>query len=237
MLNKKTISILFIGNSFSYYHALPKLVALFAEATDKKSIYVDGAFRGGATLKMLWDEENALTKLNTKRWNYMVLQERGRLGGIIKNDVVHVGKPQEFIKYISQFDKIAQKNRTKTILYCPPSFVGINLPKDAQKLDAIYTKAGKRLHAEVIHAGKACILAKKKRSDIALFEKDGHHPNPLGTYLIAALFYRKIFSKKIKNLPLESFRSRSAQLPKNPKTIKIAEKDAKFIWSIANQMK
>jgi hypothetical protein len=239
MIKKKDepISILFIGNSFSYYHALPKLVARFAHASGLGDVFVDGIFRGGATLKMLWDGGEALKKLRSKDWDYVVLQERGRLGGIIKDGVVHVGKPQEFAAYTTQFDKETKRIGAKTILYCPPSFIGIGLLDDAKKLNMMYATVAKKLHAEIISTEPAFVLAMKERPDMSLFEHDGHHPNPAGTYLIASLFYQKLFRKKISDLPLESYSSKSQRIPKNPKTIKLSNTDARFLWSIANRMK
>ncbi len=233
----KQISILFIGNSFSYYHSLPKLIAHFAHASDSGGIFVGGVFRGGATLKMLWDDGKALKKLRSRKWDYVVLQERGRLGGIIKDGIVHVGKPQEFTSYATQFDKVAKKSGAKTILYCPPSFIGVGLLEDAKKLNTIYATVIKKLHAQMISSGSAFMLAMKERSDMSLFERDEHHPNSVGTYLIASLFYRKLFRKKISVLPFESYWSKSQRIPKNPKTVKLSSADARFLWSIANRMK
>jgi hypothetical protein len=239
MTKKKNspISILFIGNSFSYYHSLPKLIAHFAHTSGSGNLFVDGVFRGGATLKMLWDDGQALKKLQSRTWSYIVLQERGRLGGIIKDGVVHVGKPQMFSTYATQFDKAAKKSGARTILYCPPSFIGIGLLEDAKKLNALYATVAKRLHAAMISSGSAFILAMKERPDMSLFERDEHHPNPAGTYLIASLFYKKLFRKKISNLPLESYLSKSQRIPKNPKTVKLSSADARFLWSVANRIK
>jgi hypothetical protein len=233
----KPISILFIGNSFSYYHGLPKLIALFARTSGLEDVFVDGVFRGGVTLKVLWDEGQALKKLQSKYWDYVVLQERGRLGGIIKDGVVHVGKPQEFTKYATLFHKAAKKSGAKTILYCPPSFIGIGLLQDAKKLNTMYATVARKLDAEMISTEPAFILSIKERPQIKLFEHDGHHPNSVGIYLVASLFYRKLFKKKISDLPLESYSSHSQNIPKNPKTIKLSDVDAQFLWSIANRVK
>ncbi|MDP2629599.1 MAG: SGNH/GDSL hydrolase family protein [Candidatus Harrisonbacteria bacterium] len=234
--NKPT-SILFIGNSFSYYHCLPKLLTNFARASACDTPVVDGVFRGGATLKMLWNDGRALKKIHSKTWDYVVLQERGRLGGSIKDGVVHVGKPKEFFAYARQFDKAIKKIKAKTILYCPPSFLGVGLSGDAQKLNAAYTALARKLGALLIPSGAVFALALKKRPDLNLYEADGQHPNPLGTYLIASLFYKKLFHKKVFNLPLESYASRAQRLPKNPKRTKLSKTDAQFLWSIANRVK
>jgi hypothetical protein len=235
--NCRSISILFIGNSFNYYHSLPKLIAHFAKMSGLGNLAAEGVFRGSATLKMLWQDGKALKKIRSKKWDYVVLQERGRLGGIIKHGVVHVGKPQAFIEYATRFDKEIKKFGATTILYCPPSFLGVGLLGDVKKLHAAYTALARKLHVAMIPSGIAFLLASKKRPKMNLYERDGHHPNPLGMYLIACLFYRKLFHKKADVLPLESYLSRSEKLPKNPKIVKVSRADARFFWSVANQIK
>src|SRR3989344_453022 len=237
MIRKKaSLSILFVENSFSYYHSLPKLIARFAQATDCDNLVVDGIFRGGATLKMLWHDERTLKKLRSRSWDYVVLQERGRLGGRIKDGIVHVGSPQEFFTYGTRFDKAIKRINAKTILYCPPSFLGIGLAENAVKLNSEYARLARKLRVPIIPSGAAFMLAAKRRPRLNLYEQDGHHPNPLGVYLVASLFYRKLFQKKISELPLESYFSRSERLPKNPKVIKLSRDDAQFLWAVANRI-
>lgn len=233
----KPISILFIGNSFSYYNSLPKLIAYFAQTSGSGNLIVEGVFRGGATLKMLWHEGRALKKIRSKNWDYVVLQERGRLGGIVERGVVHVGRPRAFIAYTTRFDKEIKKIDATTLLYCPPSFLGVGLPYDAEKLRIAYSTLARKLRVTTIQSGAAFALSLKKRPDMNLYERDKNHPNPLGTYLIASLFYRKLFHKRVRNLPLKSYSSRLERILKNPKTVKISRTDAQFLWSIANQIK
>lgn len=237
IIKKQPISILFIGNSFSYYHSLPKLVARFVRASNRGDLVVGGVFRGGATLKMLWNDGGAVKKIYSRKWDYVVLQERGRFGGIIKDGIFHVGRPQEFFAYATRFYEASKSMGAKTILYCPPSFLGVGLPKDAQKLNAAYAKLARKLRVLMISSGVAFMLASKRRPSMSLYEHDRHHPNPLGTYLIASLFYRKLFRKKISALPLESYLSRTERLPKKPKIVKLSKADAQFLWNIANSIK
>lgn len=232
----KPISILFIGNSFSYYHGLPKLIARLARASGSGDLTVEGVFRGGATLKMLWQDGRALKKLRGKTWNYVVLQERGRLGGIVKHGIVHAGNPRPFILYASKFSKEAKRAGAATILYCPPAFIGIGQLEDAKKIHTAYVRLAGKLHAVMIPAGAAFTLALRKSPRINLYERDKHHPNPLGTYLIAALFYRKLFHKKVSGLPMESYSSRAEKLPRKPVSVKLPKNVARFLWAIANQI-
>jgi len=231
----KPISILFIGNSFSYYHSLPKLIAYFARVSERVNLVADGVFRGGATLKMLWHDGRALKKLRSKKWDYVVLQERGRLGGIVKRDIVHVGRPEEFIAYATRFAAEAIKIGAKTILYCPPAFIGVGLTRDAKKLHNAYAMLAQRLHVAMISSGAAFALAFEKRPHMNLYERDKQHPNPTGTYLIACLFYRQLFHKKALNLPFRAYVSKSEQIPKRPRKVKIPVTDARFLWRVANR--
>ena len=186
---------------------------------------------------MFWHDSRTLKKLRSKTWDYVVLQERGRLDGIVKHGVVHVGRPQIFFAYAARFNREIKKVGAKTVLYCPPSFLGVGLPGDAKKLHAAHAMLARKLHSAMIPSVAAFSLALKKRPDLKLYERGGHHPNSLGTYLTASLFYKKLFRKKISNLPLKSYSSRSQKLPKNPKTVKLSRTDAQFLWSIANQVK
>ncbi|MDE2079644.1 MAG: hypothetical protein KGI73_04665 [Patescibacteria group bacterium] len=186
---------------------------------------------------MLWDEGKALKKIHGRKWDYVVLQEKGRLGGIIKNGVVHAGRPQAFISCVARFDREIKKAGAKMILYCPPAFLGTGAIRDAQKAQAAYTGLARRLHVAVIPSVKAFLLASRKKPAMNLYEPDGHHQNPLGAYLVADLFYRKIFRKPAYNLPLRSYVSRTQKIPQNPRTMEIPKADAEFLWSIANQVR
>lgn len=230
----KPLSILFIGNSFSYYNNLPGLVARFARASNTRLV-IGSVLRGGATLKMLWDDGEAPRKLLGKTWDYVVLQERGRLGGVIRDGIVHVSKPQVFIAYATRFDKAAKKIGAKTILYCPPAFLGVARPDDTKKLHAAHKALARKLRAPMIPAGAAFMLARRERPSMNLYAPDKHHPNPLGTYLVASLFYKSLFKKRVSGLPLISYFSKSRKLPKNPKLVKISASDARFLWSVANR--
>jgi len=232
----KSISILFIGNSFSYYNSLPKLIARFGMVSGFGNFTVDGVFQGGATLKMLWHDGRALKKIRSKFWDYVVLQERGRLGGIVKDGIVHVGRPNAFVAYTTRFNEEIKKIGATTILYCPPAFLGVGFHDDAKKLHTVYMMLARKLHAVMIPSETAFMLALKKRPHMNLYERDKHHQNPLGTYLIASLFYRKLFHKRASNLPMESYSSRLKGIPNNPKTVKLSKTDVRFLWSIANQI-
>jgi hypothetical protein len=114
--------------------------------------------------------------------------------------------------------------------------VGTGLLDDAIRLHGEHVMLARKLNCMLIPAAAAFALAIAERPSVKLYLPDKQHPNALGTYFVASLFYRKLFNKKADNLPLKSYRSYSEKLPKNPTPVKILIKNAKFLWAIANKI-
>ena len=153
----------------------------------------------------------------------------------MKHGVIHVGKAKEFFASATRNDRVIKATNAKTVLYCPPAFLGIGFLSDAKRLNAAYFALAKKLGAILIPSLTAFALALKERPDLNLYEHDRHHPNPLGTYLIASLFYCKLFHMPLPCLPLESYVSRSPGLPRDPLKFPISKADREFLWSVARR--
>lgn len=234
-VNKTTISILFIGNSFSYYNALPMLVADFAYAGCGRRVFVDQVVRGGATLRILGSRAGAFEKICARHWDYVVLQERGRLGGRVGRGVPHVGNTNAFFAIAERFDRAIKNSNARTVLYCPPAFLGQGLQSDAERLSSAYLRLAKRLRAMLIPSVTAFALASRERPDLKLYNRDRHHPNPLGSYLIASLFYATIFRKTASRLPGVSYQLRSQKRQQTIRKVLISKSDREFLWSMARR--
>ena len=78
MANLKPLSILFIGNSYTYYNDMPKMLLDMAAAdkgaTHKLDIKVYA--QGGANLTQQWQEGKALELIKSQKWDYVVLQDQ-----------------------------------------------------------------------------------------------------------------------------------------------------------------
>src|ERR1700682_5938249 len=64
---------LFIGNSFTYYHDLPKMVAELAKAGGQRPLRYERETPGGCTLEKHWKDGKALAKIQSRKWDYVVL--------------------------------------------------------------------------------------------------------------------------------------------------------------------
>jgi hypothetical protein len=202
-----TVSVLFLGNSYTYVNDLPGMVGQIASSDPncRVKLAVQSVTRGSARLKDLWDDGKALKVLRSEPWDFVVLQEQSlwALSG-------------EQIKIT--FDAAADWNREilkasgHTVLYgtwarqagsswySDKEYQAWNL-KDAdtmqRALDTRTRELAERLGASAIYVGDAWDKAQKLPSPPVLFASDGSHPSPAGTYLAALLFYRHFTGSKL----------------------------------------
>ena len=64
-----------------------------------------------------------------------------------------------------------------------------------------YVKLYKETKATIVPVGLAWERANSLRDDIMLYDQDGSHPSPLGTYLSACVFYKVLTGKSPVGLP------------------------------------
>ncbi|MDF1505454.1 hypothetical protein [Roseisolibacter sp. H3M3-2] len=76
-----TLRVLFVGNSFTYFHNLPRLVeAMAATSAPPRPLAVARVTMGGWTLRRHAAEGRALAEIRRRGWDYVVLQEQSLLG-------------------------------------------------------------------------------------------------------------------------------------------------------------
>src|SRR5437899_560095 len=82
---KDEINVLFIGNSLTYGNDLPKMIAALAKAGKQPSMYHERETPGGCTFEKHWKDGKALTKIQSRKWDYVVLQDNSQ-GPLTKRD-------------------------------------------------------------------------------------------------------------------------------------------------------
>ena len=66
-------SVLFIGNSYTYYNDMPGLFQDLSSSLGKAT-YVDSKVNGGATMQVHANDPVSYQKMNSSNWDYVVLQ-------------------------------------------------------------------------------------------------------------------------------------------------------------------
>jgi hypothetical protein len=184
------LSVLFIGNSYTYFNNLPELVSqLAASANPAKTLDAQMVTRGGATLKQHWEEGNALKVLRQGKWDYVVLQEQSMLP---------ITDPEAMHKYARLFDAEIKKSGAKTVFFL--TWARQNQPENQARLNDAYLQVTRELKALVAPVGITWANAFKADANFVFHIEDKSHPNPEGSYLAACVFYAVLYGKSPENL-------------------------------------
>jgi len=193
ILMPKATRILFIGNSFTRRNDLPGMITRLAAAGQpRRSVETDQIIANGMPLKAHWTRGAARAAINRENWDFVVLQEQSTLP--LKNRA-------RFHENVRPFVEEIRTAGAKPVLYM--TWVRLNaLERQDEMADAFFTIA-KELDVPVVPVGLAWKDAFKKLPGISLHDKDGSHPNPLGTYLAACVFYTTLFGAACDGLPAD----------------------------------
>ncbi len=201
---KKSYSVLFVGNSYTFYNELPSLVQQMARRKGIKTD-VDTWLAGGATLQGLYhDEKAAKIKQHVRQGKYdvIILQDQSQLP---------VYSPEQTIEGVRQWcsllEKRKQQNKGQTRVVLYQTWGRLEHTGFATQmqdgLSATYAKAAALHGCSVAPVGEAwrLWLRKPERAQKQqLHLGDGSHPNLRGSYLAAAVLYGVIYLRPASKL-------------------------------------
>lgn len=184
------LQVLFIGNSFTYAHDLPKMLGDLAVAGKQRPLKFEQETPGGCTLEKHWKDGLALKKIQSRRWDFVVLQDQSQMPLL---------QPKMMAEFAKKLDEPIQKQGAKTILYL--TWAMQDAPETQPTISKAYQDLAKELKAQVAPVGNAWELAIQADKKLVLHEADKKHPNVQGTYLAACVFYATIYGKSPEGLP------------------------------------
>ncbi|MCP4378026.1 MAG: SGNH/GDSL hydrolase family protein [bacterium] len=200
--DKTPLRVLFLGNSYTYCYKLPQVVAALA-ATDKKvrPMKVEMVARGGLTL-MDHVRTGSIKTIAKGGWDYVILQDQS---------LTPTFHPQQTHKSASILDKAIKKVGAKTMLFMTWQRRPVaKKPSDMHERNSkTYMDVGRKLNAAVAPVGYAWKIAYDTYPKLPLYSKDGSHPQRMGAYLTACVFYAVIYDKSPVGRPSKLVLSRS----------------------------
>ncbi len=197
------LRVLFIGNSYTYYHNLPEIMAgLAAGAVPPRQLHVAMEVEGGATLQRHWMRGTALRRIEEESWDFVVLQEQSMLGVTLVEGAPAINDPAFFQQYARLFDRAIRRRGARTVLYS--TWSRRNAPASQQAaLDAAYGALGREIGALVAPVGATWQRVRAERPTLELFDPDGSHPSPVGSLLAASVLWGVIGGEVPARLPRE----------------------------------
>ena len=178
-VQKDTLRVLFVGNSYTYFENLPQVVSVLSEQTGTVLI-TEKITIGGAKLSEHWRGARGLNtkeKIRNGDYDIVVLQEWS-LGTINERDSA--------VFYLGLFSKHAREEGAKPFYYL--TWGREKVPQQQEPISRVYRETAALNRATVVPAGEAWALARELRPDFDLYNPDGTHPSELGTYLTACVF-------------------------------------------------
>ena len=191
------MNILFIGNSYTYYHDLEKLV----EGLCRDNGHPANAFRitkGSRKLIHYKDTDDPTTKelmsaLACRQFDVCFLQEQSLLP---------ITEYQTFTDGLNHVAQLLKPQNPELILYatwarkagCPDlEEYGWTSDSMTELLAAAYRSAASSLHAKVSAVGLSFQNAIQLDPTLELYFHDGSHPSYLGSCLAALTHYHTLF--------------------------------------------
>jgi hypothetical protein len=193
-------SILFIGNSYTYFNNVPETVAALMANGAGCHVQVRMIAPGGAQLRQQWTDDRTRAALSERKWGYVILQEQSTLGRdyYVDGDARVVGD-ELFAPAAALWSKAARDAGSQPVFYLTWSRKAT--PEDQAALNHAYFSAARQANAPVAPVGIAWQLVRRERPDIDLYWKDGSHPSPAGSYLAACAIYVTILHRDPRGLP------------------------------------
>jgi hypothetical protein len=181
--NRDTLRVLFIGNSYIFYNNLPQMVSLLSDSLNTKLICKKSTY-GGSTLGDHWNSRKGLRTreiLEKEKFDIVIIQDNSMW-------------PLEHADSVSMFGKlfcdlIKSKNATP---YIYNTWSREATPQTQPAINKVYETLALETQSVLVPVGSIWAEAKIQKPATQLYFTDGSHPSPLGTFLIALCFVKKI---------------------------------------------
>ncbi|WP_343748143.1 DUF4886 domain-containing protein [Fluviicola sp.] len=193
-----SISVLFIGNSYTYVNDLPGMLSNLA-ANLGKEITVDSKTNGGYTFQNHVDDAATYVKIHSKPWDVVVIQGQSQEPSFPDAQVNASTLPAA----VRLSDSIWVNHACSNVMYYmtwgrqdgDPQWSGINTfeKMNTRLYNAYMRMADSSDRAMVSPVGAVWGYVRTNQPGINLYNSDGSHPSTEGTYLAACTFYASLF--------------------------------------------
>jgi hypothetical protein len=180
----RPLDVLFIGNSFTARNQLPSVVA--ALVAPRHALRTGLIQAGGASLKRHWNAGLAQRALASQHWDRVVLQEQSTLP---------LKSPQRFHENVRLFAPVIAAHGATPLLYLTWSRTSV--PEAQRELTYAVETIAREVGAGIVPVGVAWHAVRTSHPDIALYDADGSHPTPTGSYLAACVFAASLFRVRV----------------------------------------
>ncbi|MFC1746210.1 DUF4886 domain-containing protein [Candidatus Riflebacteria bacterium] len=200
--DSKTVKVLFIGNSLTSANNLPGMVSDIAKSHGYRLLY-DSYTPGGARLANHAFDSEVLQKITEKSWNFVVFQEQSQYPGFSKKQL-----KKDVFPYAKRLAEAVRNANDKSSVVFYMTMARRNGDPDnknvsselltyegmQKRVNSCYIEMGKNNRGLIAPVGEVWRVIRKEAPDINLYA-DNVHPNSIGMYLAACVFYTTFFKE------------------------------------------
>tara|TARA_B100000524_G_scaffold86974_2_gene40320 strand:+ start:1420 stop:2682 length:1263 start_codon:yes stop_codon:yes gene_type:complete len=190
-------SVLFIGNSYTYFNNMPGILSDIAESFGNH-VEHSSQTPGGMTFSGHAGNTATYSAMNSQNWDYVVLQAQSQEPSFPYGQV-----NTQTLPFAMQLADSAQAISTcsQAMFFMTwgrqngdPQWDSINtFDKMNERLRLAYLRFADSSNASVSPVGVAWKYVRDNHPSINLYTGDGSHPSYAGSYLAACTFYASIF--------------------------------------------
>lgn len=200
--------VLFIGNSYTGVNKLPDVFLSVVKASGRKAPVVKSSTPGGRTLKQQLGIAASMKLVDEGGWDVVVLQGQSQEPAIAEKDEV---ARKDFLESAAELCRRVRVKSPQASLYFYQTWarhsdywkatkggpdIGAE-PREMQaRLRKWYAVAAKDSGATVVPCGDAWELNYAAPKPLRLHTTDHSHPEYVGTYLNALIFFGKVYGVK-----------------------------------------
>ncbi len=193
-------SILFIGNSFSYFNDLNKPDGIFYNVAVNAghNVKVDCVYKGGYTLQKFLDPNDKYgaevsAKLSHVHYDIIIIQEQSH---------TPVSNTAQFFDSCRRFKELADRHGAELLLYatwgykagqCELERYGADTADMEMKLRASYATIASKLGIGVANVGAAFTKMLDSFPNVEIYDPDLKHPGINGSYLASWVLFGTVF--------------------------------------------
>lgn len=166
------------------------MVAELAKARKQQPLNFVQITPGGCTIEKHWKDGKTLAAIQSRKWDYVVLQEQSQGPLLNRASMFDYGK---------KLNAEIEKQGANAILCMTWAYS--DKPDDETTLSKACLDLAMDINSKVAPVGLAWEQALWADKELVLHEEDKKHPNMTGSYLAACVFYATIYSKSPEGLP------------------------------------
>ncbi|MBL8733283.1 MAG: hypothetical protein JNN13_13010 [Planctomycetes bacterium] len=190
----KAIEVVFVGNSYTFFHDLPAMVrALGAAQQPPREVTTILLAPGGFTLEGHWNatgKDAPRTVLADRRPDFVVLQEQSRRP---------LDEPAKMHEFAALLAKLVKDRRAVAVWYM--TWARKAEPEAQDRLTAEYAKVQQANGGLLAPVGRAFQIARQDTEPLTLHADDGSHPSPAGSYLAACVLFATMCGGDVMTFP------------------------------------